>query len=223
MDELCGIEIISVPPYKQMELMLTGVELVGEEEYHATIGGCRAVIDRVKSIACKVACMHVHYKTFLLCFVILISPTFLRLNGQEGDSGSIGRWHKYEEEERIKILICFKGDEVTQPMRNHKGVEEEDSKEDPKEEKNGWAEIWRVISSSLKSEREEIFLKSAVQWWLGVAEVAICVDGWGGGKMVKIYCIGAGYVGGPTMAVIAHKCPSIEVAVVDIFVARITA
>ncbi|KAG5615121.1 hypothetical protein H5410_014945 [Solanum commersonii] len=34
--------------------------------------------------------------------------------------------------------------------------------------------------------------------------------------MVKICCIGAGYVGGPTMAVIALKCPSVEVAVVDI-------
>ncbi|CAN6864904.1 unnamed protein product, partial [Brassica oleracea] len=42
-------------------------------------------------------------------------------------------------------------------------------------------------------------------------------------KMVKICCIGAGYVGGPTMAVIALKCPSVEVAVVDISVPRITA
>ncbi|KAJ0776988.1 putative UDP-glucose 6-dehydrogenase [Helianthus annuus] len=41
--------------------------------------------------------------------------------------------------------------------------------------------------------------------------------------MVKICCIGAGYVGGPTMAVIAHKCPDIEVAVVDISVSRIAA
>ncbi|KVH96190.1 UDP-glucose 6-dehydrogenase 1 [Cynara cardunculus var. scolymus] len=41
--------------------------------------------------------------------------------------------------------------------------------------------------------------------------------------MVKICCIGAGYVGGPTMAVIALKCPSINVAVVDISVPRITA
>ncbi|KAL9999858.1 putative UDP-glucose 6-dehydrogenase [Helianthus debilis subsp. tardiflorus] len=41
--------------------------------------------------------------------------------------------------------------------------------------------------------------------------------------MVKICCIGAGYVGGPTMAVIAFKCPSVEVAVVDISVPRITA
>ncbi|KAE8701055.1 UDP-glucose 6-dehydrogenase 4 [Hibiscus syriacus] len=41
--------------------------------------------------------------------------------------------------------------------------------------------------------------------------------------MVKICCIGAGYVGGPTMAVIALKCPSIEVAVVDISVPRINA
>ncbi|XP_052179791.1 UDP-glucose 6-dehydrogenase 5-like [Diospyros lotus] len=41
--------------------------------------------------------------------------------------------------------------------------------------------------------------------------------------MVKICCIGAGYVGGPTMAVIALKCPTIEVVVVDISVARIAA
>ena len=31
----------------------------------------------------------------------------------------------------------------------------------------------------------------------------------------KICCIGAGYVGGPTMAVIAYKCKSITVNVVD--------
>ncbi|CAG7879365.1 unnamed protein product [Brassica rapa] len=41
--------------------------------------------------------------------------------------------------------------------------------------------------------------------------------------MVKICCIGAGYVGGPTMAVIALKCPSVEVGVVDISVPRINA
>lgn len=35
--------------------------------------------------------------------------------------------------------------------------------------------------------------------------------------MIKnICCIGAGYVGGPTMAVIAHKCPHIKVTVVDL-------
>ncbi|XP_027330940.1 UDP-glucose 6-dehydrogenase 1-like [Abrus precatorius] len=41
--------------------------------------------------------------------------------------------------------------------------------------------------------------------------------------MMKICGIGAGYVGGPTMAVIALKCPSIEVAVVDISHSRISA
>ncbi|KAK4257237.1 hypothetical protein QN277_006851 [Acacia crassicarpa] len=41
--------------------------------------------------------------------------------------------------------------------------------------------------------------------------------------MVKICGIGAGYVGGPTMAVIALKCPSIEVTVVDISHSRISA
>ncbi len=35
-------------------------------------------------------------------------------------------------------------------------------------------------------------------------------------KINKICCIGAGYVGGPTMAVIALKCPQIKVTVVDI-------
>ena len=39
----------------------------------------------------------------------------------------------------------------------------------------------------------------------------------------KICCIGAGYVGGPTMAVIAQKCPHIEVTVVDINRSRIDA
>lgn len=34
-------------------------------------------------------------------------------------------------------------------------------------------------------------------------------------KIKKITCIGAGYVGGPTMAVIALKCPDIKVCVVD--------
>lgn len=39
----------------------------------------------------------------------------------------------------------------------------------------------------------------------------------------KICCIGAGYVGGPTMAMIANKCPDITVEVVDINEARIAA
>lgn len=34
-------------------------------------------------------------------------------------------------------------------------------------------------------------------------------------KMKRICCIGAGYVGGPTMAVIALKCPHLDVYVVD--------
>jgi UDPglucose 6-dehydrogenase len=40
---------------------------------------------------------------------------------------------------------------------------------------------------------------------------------------MKICCIGAGYVGGPTMAVIAQKAPSITVTVVDMNEARIGA
>ncbi len=40
---------------------------------------------------------------------------------------------------------------------------------------------------------------------------------------MKICCIGAGYVGGPTMAMIAKKCPEIDVMVVDINAERIAA
>jgi UDPglucose 6-dehydrogenase len=41
--------------------------------------------------------------------------------------------------------------------------------------------------------------------------------------MTKICCIGAGYVGGPTMAMIAKKCPDVQVVVVDINAERIAA
>ena len=34
-------------------------------------------------------------------------------------------------------------------------------------------------------------------------------------KVKNICCIGAGYVGGPTMSVIANRCPDITVNVVD--------
>ena len=37
----------------------------------------------------------------------------------------------------------------------------------------------------------------------------------------KICCIGAGYVGGPTCSLIAHKCPDLTVNVVDIAKPRI--
>ena len=40
---------------------------------------------------------------------------------------------------------------------------------------------------------------------------------------MKICCIGAGYVGGPTMAMIAHKCSDTEVTVVDLNADRISA
>src|SRR5690554_4822707 len=39
----------------------------------------------------------------------------------------------------------------------------------------------------------------------------------------KICCIGAGYVGGPTMSVIAKQCPDIQVTVVDLNEERIAA
>ena len=42
-------------------------------------------------------------------------------------------------------------------------------------------------------------------------------------KVKTICCIGAGYVGGPTMSVIAHKNPKIKVYVVDINVEKIAA
>ena len=37
----------------------------------------------------------------------------------------------------------------------------------------------------------------------------------------NICCIGAGYVGGPTMAVIAEKCPEIQINVIDLNLERI--
>lgn len=40
-------------------------------------------------------------------------------------------------------------------------------------------------------------------------------------RITKICCIGAGYVGGPTMAIIAQKCPDIQVTVVDLNEERI--
>lgn len=40
---------------------------------------------------------------------------------------------------------------------------------------------------------------------------------------MRICCIGAGYVGGPTMTMIARKCPDIHVDVVDVNEARIAA
>ena len=42
-------------------------------------------------------------------------------------------------------------------------------------------------------------------------------------RINNICCIGAGYVGGPTMAVIALKCPDIKVTVVDLNMERIAA
>jgi UDPglucose 6-dehydrogenase len=42
-------------------------------------------------------------------------------------------------------------------------------------------------------------------------------------SITRICCIGAGYVGGPTMAVIAKKCPHIKVTVVDLNEQRIAA
>lgn len=42
-------------------------------------------------------------------------------------------------------------------------------------------------------------------------------------KIKNICCIGAGYVGGPTMSIIAQKCPDIKVTVVDLNEKRIAA
>merc|ERR1711972_779129 len=44
-----------------------------------------------------------------------------------------------------------------------------------------------------------------------------------GVKLNKICCIGAGYVGGPTCATIALKCPHVKVTIVDLNEARIAA
>lgn len=44
-----------------------------------------------------------------------------------------------------------------------------------------------------------------------------------GAAKMKVVCLGAGYVGGPTMAMIAHKCEDVEVTVLDINPERIAA
>ena len=41
-------------------------------------------------------------------------------------------------------------------------------------------------------------------------------------NLKSICCIGAGYVGGPTMSIIAKYCPEIQVNVVDINPERIS-
>lgn len=42
-------------------------------------------------------------------------------------------------------------------------------------------------------------------------------------EVTKVCCIGAGYVGGPTCAVIADQCPDVRVCVVDSNADRINA
>ena len=44
----------------------------------------------------------------------------------------------------------------------------------------------------------------------------------GKNQVSKICCVGAGYVGGPTMSVIASKCPEIRIDIVDINEERIS-
>ncbi|KAH8951055.1 hypothetical protein BDL97_09G006200 [Sphagnum fallax] len=70
----------------------------------------------------------------------------------------------------------------------------------------------RFLVEDLKRKKELQF------WWLWIRGRSS-----GGDEMVKICCIGAGYVGGPTMAMIALKCPDIQVVVVDISKPRIAA
>ena len=42
-----------------------------------------------------------------------------------------------------------------------------------------------------------------------------------GNEIQRICCVGAGYVGGPTMSIIANKCPDIRIDIVDINEERI--
>ncbi len=39
----------------------------------------------------------------------------------------------------------------------------------------------------------------------------------------KVACIGAGYVGGPSMSALAYKCPDVTVTVLDISDVRVAA
>jgi UDPglucose 6-dehydrogenase len=58
---------------------------------------------------------------------------------------------------------------------------------------------------------------------LSAAPVDSVTDNPGTISIRSICCIGAGYVGGPTMAVIADRCPHIQVTVVDLNAERIAA
>jgi len=49
------------------------------------------------------------------------------------------------------------------------------------------------------------------------------MERWTSDKIKTIACLGAGYVGGPTMAVIAKCCPHIKCIVVDVNESRINA
>jgi len=50
------------------------------------------------------------------------------------------------------------------------------------------------------------------------------LDAWfGQQEFERILCIGAGYVGGPTMAVIAKHCPDVQVVVADVNAERVAA
>ena len=53
-----------------------------------------------------------------------------------------------------------------------------------------------------------------------VTSVCVCFSFWGM-SVKKICCIGAGYVGGPTCAIIAYKCPELQVTIVDVNPQRI--
>ncbi len=68
---------------------------------------------------------------------------------------------------------------------------------------------------------------SAYPFFRGALFVRVpTVRPWRGKDMAfekNILCIGAGYVGGPTMAMIAHKCPQYRVTVVDVNPERIAA
>lgn len=49
----------------------------------------------------------------------------------------------------------------------------------------------------------------------GIAAMSSAAARDGEGRIRRVCCIGAGYVGGPTCSVIAHKCPGVIVTVVD--------
>ncbi len=76
---------------------------------------------------------------------------------------------------------------------------------------------FKGFEGSVIRRENEVRLLVYVRYMGQGASVAWTIVNWNPFRpMTSICCIGAGYVGGPTMAMIAKQCPDIRVHVVDL-------